>query len=344
MDIPDMDGRNYSPEVKASLRRIIIDRLDEGVPAQVIATVLGVTLEAVYRCKSRYAQEGEEIFKAHFPPGAPRKLNETQMAELLHILQKKSPLDFGFPTQLWTQQRVREVIRRHFHLSLHRSTVGRVLHVLGLSPQVPLKRALERDPKAIETWKRERFPQLRQKVARERAALYFLDETGIRSTHLTGTTYGKIGERPVVESTGANFGVNIVSAVTRDGILRFSVLKSTFNSEALIQFLEHLLQNEKRKVYVVLDNHPSHNSRKVQDFVLAQGGKLELVFLPTYAPETNPDEWVWKEAKSALKGALLHTREELRKKTQRVMMSLARLRNKILQIFKAPDLAYIHPS
>lgn len=211
---------------------------------------------------------------------------------------------------------------------------------MGLTPQVPLRLASERDAKAIEKWKSEEFPRLRKRARKERASLYFLDEMGLRSTESQGRTYGVKGRRPSVETTGKNW-VNVISAVSLTGDLRFMIMEKNFNSEVFLTFLERLMSATPRKLYVVTDHHSAHQSKIVQAFLKTHQAKIELVFLPTYAPETNPDEWIWQAAKGEVRKEAIVDKPDLRKKVRNVMHAIARAKDRIRKIFEAPDLEYI---
>jgi transposase len=101
----------------------------------------------------------------------------------------------------------------------------------------------------------------------------------------------------VVAATGDRFGVNLISAVTAKGALRFAAYDGHLNGPVFIDFCRRLLPDTSGPVFLVLDGHPVHRSKAVKQFAESTGGRLRLCFLPGYAPELNPDEWVWKHVK-----------------------------------------------
>jgi len=339
-----MDARHLSRETLEDLRKLAVQRVLDGMSPELVVRVLGFSSPCIYRWMNIYRVKGLEGLDSHPAPGKQPKLNEDHRTWLLDTLLEKTPLDFGFQTMLWTQALVKAVIEKEQGIVLHRSTVGRTLEAMGLTPQVPLRRASERNAKAIEKWKSEEFPRLRKKVKKERASLYFLDEMGLRSTESQGRTYGLKGQRPSVTTTGRNFGVNVISAVSLSGDLRFMIMEKNFNSEVFLIFLERLMGATPRKLYVVTDHHSAHQAKVVQAFLKTHQAKMELVFLPTYAPETNPDEWVWQAAKSEVRKTPLVDKLDLKNKVRNVMHSLARAKKRLRKIFEAPDLDYIFSS
>lgn len=336
-----MDARHLSRQTLEELRKLAVQRVRDGVSPELVTQVLGFSSPCIYRWLNIYKAKGMEGLKSHPAPGKQPKLDAGQRAWLLETLLEKTPLDFGFQSMLWTQALVKAVIEKELRLVLHRSTVGRSLAAMGLTPQVPLRRASERDARAIEKWKSDEFPRLRKRARKERASLYFLDEMGLRSTESQGRTYGLRGHRPTAQTTGKNFGVNVISAVSLSGDLRFMIMEKNFNSEVFLTFLERLMSATPRKLYVVTDRHSAHQSKIVQAFLKTHQAKIELVLLPTYAPETNPDEWIWQAAKGEVRKEPLVDKPDLKKKVRNAMHAIARAKDRIRKIFEAPDLEYI---
>src|SRR5512147_2538983 len=117
---------------------------------------------------------------------------------------------------------VRDLVRREFRVALSVVSVGRLLRRLGLSPQRPLWRAYQQNPEAVDRWKREQFPAIRAQAAAAGATIWFADEAGVRSDYHAGTTWAPVGRTPIVRTTGARHSVNLISAVTAQGALRFA--------------------------------------------------------------------------------------------------------------------------
>ena len=147
-------------------------------------------------------------------------------------------------------------------------------------------------------WKKETYPQIAARAAAEGATIYFADEAGIRSGHHAGTTWAPAGQTPVVEVTGARFSVNMVSAVTAKGALRFAVFEGTTTAASFIAFCKRLVHDAPGPVYLIVDGHPCHRAKAVQQYVASTEGRLRLFRLPGYSPELNPGEWVWKNVKN----------------------------------------------
>ncbi|MFT3767500.1 MAG: winged helix-turn-helix domain-containing protein [Minicystis sp.] len=126
-----------------------------------IAEALGVTKSAVCQWLSRARREGAEALHNHMPPGPTPRLTEAQRAQLPALLQRGAEA-FGFTGDIWTTPRVAEVIRREFGVSYHRAHISKVLRDIGWSLQKPARRAIQRNEKAIEQWRHERWPDLKK--------------------------------------------------------------------------------------------------------------------------------------------------------------------------------------
>ena len=218
----------------------------------------------------------------------------------------------------------------------------RLLRKLGLSPQRPLYRAYQQNPEAVARWKAETYPQLRREAAQVGATTYFADEAGVRSDYHAGTTWAPVGRTPVVATTGDRFGVNLISAVTAKGKLRFAAYDGNLNGPVFIDFCRRLLQDAPGPVFLVLDGHPVHRSKAVKAFAASTDGRLRLCFLPGYAPELNPDEWVWKHVKHDRIGrAGVTSPDDLKAKALAALHRLQRLPHLIQGFFRDPSLHYI---
>jgi hypothetical protein len=171
---------------------------------------------------------------------------------------------------------VRELIRREFGVRLSEVSVGRLLRKLGLSPQRPLYRAYQQNPKAVARWKAETYPMIRAQAAEVGATIWLADETGVRSDYHAGTTSAPVGQTPVVAVTGDRFGVNLISAVTAKGTLRFAAYDGNLNAGVFIDFCRQLLHDAPGPVFLVLDGHPVHQSNAVKAFAASTNGRLRL--------------------------------------------------------------------
>ena len=238
---------------------------------------------------------------------------------------------------------VRELIRTRFNVRLSEVSVGRLLRMLGLSPQKPLYRAYQRDEEKVKAWKTHCYPKLKKLAKREGASIFFGDEASVRSDYHRGTTWAPIGETPTVETTGGRFGINLISAVSPQGQMRFMALTGKMNADSFIEFLKRLIYQSERPIFLIVDGHPVHKSKKVTSFVNTTQGKLRLFILPPYSPHLNPDEWVWNWLKNHKLGRTTTSGpDHLKTKVYRFLKRLQNMPDIIKGFFRDPKLSYIH--
>ena len=338
----DNDGRKLDHQTLEALRIRAVQQIEDGAHPEDVADALGMNRSTVYGWLAKYREGGIEALKAKPVPGRPPKLSGAQLQRLYRLVVGNDPRQLQFEFALWTRDMVRELIRREFDVRLSPVSVGRLLRKLGFSPQRPLWRAWQQNPEAVARWKAEEFPAIRREAARVGATIWFADEAGIRSDYHAGTTWAPVGQTPVVKTTGARHAVNLVSAVTAKGQLRFACYEGRFTAATFLDFCKRLLRDAPGPVFLVVDGHPTHKAKKVQRFVASTEGRLRIFTLPGYSPELNPDEWVWKNVKADRVGrAGIASSDDLKAKAFSALRRLQRMPHVVRGFFADPNLRYI---
>ena len=160
------------------------------------------------------------------------------------------------------------------------------------------------------------------------------------------STRAPVAQTPTVAATGARFGLNMISAISARGALRFSVLAGTLTGARFIGFLQRLIPDAQRAgagpVFVIVDGHPVHRATAVDRFVASTHGALRLYRLPAYSPQLNPDEWVWKNVKhDGVAPAAPKGPEQMKAVITARLRRLQRLPHIVRGFFGDPELAYI---
>jgi transposase len=237
---------------------------------------------------------------------------------------------------------VANLIRRQFGLKLSLTSVGRLLGQLGFTCQKPLYRAYQRDPEQVKRWKEEVFPRIQQRAKKEGAVIYFQDESGVRSDFHSGKTWALKGRTPIVEATGARFGLNMMAAITPRGQMHFMLVKGTVGSEQIVEFLKRLMSGHGQKVLLIWDGHPTHKSKAVKECIASFDGRLEIFLLPPYSPDLNPIEQLWNHAKGNGVGRqIINGPDQLKTAVINKLRSLQKLPKLIASFFRHPDCEYI---
>ena len=327
--VRDTDGRKLTHSQLTELRTRAINAVQGGESPELVAKALCVNRTTIYDWLALYRSGGWDALKAGKRGGRKPKLDGKMLKWVYATVTMGNPLQFKFAFALWTRQMIAVLIQKKYGIKLSKTSVGRLLDQLGLTAQRPLWRAYQQNPEAVDRWLEEEFPAIKRAAARCKGEIWFGDEAGIRSDYHSGTTWAPKGETPVVKTTGARFGFNMISAVSPKGMLRFMVVEGTVGANQFIEFIKRLIHGTKRRVFLIVDGHPTHKAKKVKQFIESLNGQVSLHLLPGYSPELNPDEWVWRNLKSGVMGKLQH----LTKQTMK-MEAISHLR----RLQKQPDI------
>jgi transposase len=274
--------------------------------------------------------------------GRPRSLSAAQEQQVFRWINGKNPMQYGFDFGLWTRQIVRELIDQRFGLKLSLASIGTLLARQGLTPQKPLQRAYQRDPEAIDRWQRETYPSIARTAKRNKADIYFWDESGFRADSVHGTTWGAKGQTPVVAVPGQRQSISAASAVSSKGAFWFATYKGGLNGDLFVSLLRRMMRGRRRSLHLIVDGLPAHKTNAVKSYVEELQGKLSIHYLPGYAPDLNPDELVWSHAKRT--GNARRPLKAGEKLEARITTQLSEIGSNpalVRSFFKHPSVAYI---
>ena len=335
------DGRKLSPKTLEEIRIRAVQRVQEGESPEAVINALGFSRACIYNWLARYRAGGWHALKTGSRSGRPKKLGGQQIAWIYRTVVDKDPLQMKFNFALWTRSMVGIMIKRKYGIKLSESSVGRLLRQLGLSCQKPLYRAYQQNPEIVKQWKEEVFPAIKKKAKKVGAAIYFQDESGIRSDFHSGKTWAIKGQTPVIKATGARFSLNMVGAISTRGKLRFMVVKGSVTAERICDFLDKLMHNTENSIFLIWDGHPTHRSKKVKEHIASFDGKLEVYFLPSYSPELNPIEQAWNNVKGdGIGRRIVFGPDQLKAAVLSQLLKLQKLPKIVKSFFRHPDCDY----
>lgn len=261
------DARRLNHAELTELRKRGITAVQEGESPEDVARVLGISRVTIYNWLARYRSGGWDSLDAKKRGGRKPKLDAKAMEWVYNAITQMTPDQYRFPFVFWTSKMIGDLIKDQLGISLSKASVCRLLNQLGLSSQRPLWRAYQQSPETVEQWLESEFPAIRAEARREKAEIWFSDEAGVRSDAHAGTTWAPKGETPIVSSTGARFGVNLISAVNPQGNFRFMCAKGRVNAGVFIGFLKRMIKSSPKKIFLIVDGHPTHKAKKVKKFV-----------------------------------------------------------------------------
>ena len=299
-----MQKKRGSKEVQESIRLKVCVYLKKQLGTQSqAAEIFGLSIRSVNRIWAKYKTKGSrglESKKRGVQGG--KKITGVQSAEVRRLIKEKMPDQLKLPYGLWTREAVQQLILDKYGIELSRWQVGRYLKDWGYTPQKPISKAYEQDPKRVAEWLEKEYPAIKKKAKKQNAVIYFEDEVGMRSDHQAGKSYAPKGETPIIKKTGQRFSLNMVSAISNKGHVEFMILDGTFNSGVFIDFLTRLIKHKQYKIFLVVDGHSAHKTKLVKAWLEKHKDRIELFFLPPYSPELNPQEYVNQDLKTNIIG------------------------------------------
>jgi transposase len=281
---------------------------------------------SVSRWFARVRDGGPEALRAHPSPGPPPKLSAAQKRLIPEFLWHGAEA-YGFRGEVWTCARIAQVIEEEFGVRYHKDHVGRLLQQLHWTPQVPIRRAVQRDEEAIRRWRDEVWPELQRRARRERRVLVFEDESGFYLLPGLVRTYAPAAHTPVIREKQTRDHLSVMGGMTPAGKVYTLARQKSLNGLHSIEFLLHLGHVAGNRLLVIWDGSPIHRRAEVKEFVSDTRGKVWLEALPGYAPDLNPwDEGGWNHLKNVeLRNLVCHDLEELH---QEFHLAVGRLRQK----------------
>lgn len=320
-------------------RKDVVAAVLSGERVVLVARLYRIPQRTVFDWLAKYRQGGWDNLRTNQRSGRPRKVSGEVMQALYKKITLGDPRQLQLPFCLWTLNIVRLVLKTEYGIILSKSSVSRLLNHMGLSPQRPIHRSYKQDPLKVEKYLTKTFPELKAMAKKMGALIYFIDESSVRSDHHRGTTWGAVGQTPVVKDSGGRFGVKLISAVNVRGDMYFETIEERMNSEKFIEFLERLRADVGKPIIAILDNATYHRSKAVKDY--AGKSQTILEYLPAYAPELNPDEQVWNHAKARLSKLFIDCKDTMKSSLQTIMDDIKRDTKLVQSFFRLKTTRYV---
>jgi transposase len=311
-------------------------------PHQQAAEMFHLSKSAVDKIWTRYKIKGSQGLKSkkRGVTGG-KKINGVQSAQVRQLIKDKLPDQLKLPYGLWTREAVQQLILVRYGIELSRWQVGRYLKSWGYTPQKPITKAFEQKPERVKQWLEKEYPAIKKQAQREKAIIYFGDETGMRSDHQAGRSYAPAGETPVIKKTGQRFSLNMISAISNRGHLQFMIMDGRFNSEVFQTFLKRMIKYSKQKIYFITDGHPAHKTKKLNEWLALNKKRIEVFFLPPYSPELNAQEYVNQDVKTNVIGKKRPiNKEQMKSNVEDFMMKRKNDKQQVQKYFHVSHVRY----
>lgn len=327
-------------QVRSEKRVEAVKAVQRGDSPKLVARVMGIPVNTLYDWLARYRHGGWDALREGARSGRPRKVNGTILNWLYRAITTGDPRQYQFDFCLWNRRIIKSMLKKHHGIELSLHSVGRLLNQLGLSAQRPVYQAYQQDKAAVKKWLEHTYPELFYRAKKLKANIYFADESSFRSDSHRGTTWGVVGQTPVVEEHRGRFGMNCISAISAKGQMRFKCFEGRMNSEGFIDFLKALRSDTNKPTFVIVDGASYHRSKKVKDYLKSTKGQVELFQLPAYSPELNPDEQVWNQAKARVGKIAIENKDMMKQVLTKVLRSIQKSKTLIRSFFKLENTKY----
>jgi len=341
------DARQLPGDILEALRLRALHGCEVGFTEADVADLLGVSREAVSRWWSAYRSGGLSGIpgdRTGRPVGSGRTLSDEQARHLQQRIDQGSPEELGIACPLWSRRAVRDLIRKEFGISMPIRAVGEYLKRWGYTAKRPRRHARDQDPKEVRTWLKKTYPQIKARAEKEGADIYRGDETGAAADEYPRRGYARKGRRATKEVPDRHSRINMISAISNEGALRFVTCEGTMGAALFIVFLGRLLRTTARKVFLIVAHLRAHDAALVDDWASKHKDRIELPYLPRYAPELNPDGYLNNDLKGSVnEDGLPDSKEELRSRLQRWMRMLFHWPARVAGYFLHPCVLYAAP-
>jgi transposase len=342
------DGRKVPDDVMYYIRRMAVYAVRVlGQSPEKVAEAYNFDRSCIYRWLKQYDEGGFETLESHMPRGTDPIITQAIEDWMKLAILNSTPFDFGYDTTLWTCPILAALLLDKFRVKVSDTAVRQHLKAMGLTCQKPEYQDVARDEEEIAHFFNDKFPRIQRLAEKMDADIAFEDEAGVGVMTRHGRTWGMSGKTPVIKVSmlrgGYNLKVtsNVLSAVTAQGEMDYSIQDGTVNGERYIEFLGGLIAGRKRPLIILVDHASFHHSRQVRDYVGAHRSQLRVFFLPKRAPEYNPDEQVWNEVKNNRIGKQpVKNKDDLKARLTSAFDSLKQNTQRIISFFHLPDTKY----
>lgn len=338
------DARSLSDEVLEALRLRALRGCEMGLTEADVAGMLGVRPETVSRWWTAYAGAGIDALpheRTGRPLGSGRTLDDQQASRIQALIDTKCPEELGIACPLWSRRAVRDLISQRLGIHMPVRTVGKYLRRWGYTAKRPRRHARKQNPEEVRTWLEETYPLIEARARREGGEVFWGDETGVAADEHPRLGYARKGQRATMQVPDSHIRINMISAISNEGTLRFMTYKGAMDAALFLVFLTRLLRTTARKVFLIVDRLSAHDAGEVEDWLKGRKDRIEVFYLPRRAPELNPDEYLNNDLKGAAhEERLPDSKEELRAQIQRWMRILLHWPAHIASYFQHPCVQY----
>ena len=333
-------------DVRAVRRLSVLMMIGERMTLALIVTTWNICEQTVYNWLNTFLSERWDSIEYGKPSGRPARLTKTQKRQLYKWV-KAGPEKAGYSTGCWSSVLIQDLIYQKFHVLYNRFYVCELLRNLGFSRQKAQFVSDHLDAEARRRWMKEEWPQILSRAKKLEAPLFFGDEASFALWGSLSYTWAPVGQTPLVKTTGIRKGYKLFGLIEFfTGRLLYQGIEGRFDSDSYQTFLKYLLAQFTGPVVLIQDGAKYHTSKSTREFIDANKKRLIVYQLPSYSPDYNPIEYLWKKVKTkATPNRYFAEFVQLIQSVEKAMSVLASQTDEILQLMGVytQHLAAPHP-
>ncbi len=345
MDMEKESARDQTLEQLHERRKQVVRLYKQGIKVMQIVTMTGLSYPTVRGAIDLFDAGGWSAIRPARrgrARGDGRVLSVAQEETIQRMIIDKRPEQLKMDFSLWSRAAVGQLIEQEFGIKLQTRSVGKYLTRWGFTPQKPIKRAYEQSPAAVRAWLEGEYPAIEQRARAEGAEIHWGDETALVNTDVRGRSFAPAGKTPVAMAVGGTRQkLSMIATVTNQGKTRWMIIDEAFDADKLIEFLQALVKDAGKKVFLILDNLRVHHSKRVKAWVAERKDKIELFYLPSYSPQLNPEERLNADLKQEMgKRVPVRTKTKLRDAANDHMAMLEQNPERVISYFQDRHVRY----
>ena len=276
---------------------VLIDLLVHLVPMALLCERWGLSASCLYDWQRAFLLHGLDSLVYRHGGGRRPKLTPKQKKRLVELIEA-GPLVVGLETACWTSGLIRVLIWREFGVLYNRQYVCTLLSNLGFSFQKARFVSDHLDAAKRLAWLAEKWPVIVRAAKRRNGLILFEDEASFAQWGSLSYTWARRGRQPEVPTSAKRQGYKVFGAIEYvSGRLFYQGIEGRFNSESYQGFLQMLMRQTTQHLFLIHDGARYHTSAATQAFLAAHRNRITVEPLPSYSPDYNPIEYLWKKTK-----------------------------------------------
>ena len=276
---------------------VLIDMLVHHVPIPVLCERWSLSASCLYDWQRTFLLHGLDSLVYRHSGGRRPKLTPRQKKRLVELIEA-GPLVVGCETACWDAVLIRVLIWREFGVLYNRQYVCTLLHNLGFSFQKARFVSDHLNAATRLAWLEQKWPTILRAATRRKGLILFEDEASFAQWGSLSYTWARRGRQPEVPTSGKRKGYKVFGAIEYfSGRLFYQGIEGRFNSESYQAFLQMIMAHTTQHLFLIHDGARYHTSASTQAFLAAHSTRITAEPLPSYSPDYNPIEYLWKKTK-----------------------------------------------